>query len=320
MVLEAVRGWLRNEQDKKLTASSQPVSQAIVTQSHPSLSIPGRLIDVGWLATRLGTPGLVVLDATVPYGPGGPDGALGRSHWQEAHIPGSRYADLQRSLSDAAAPFSFAFPPAEKLAASLQALGVHDGAAVVIYDDFLNMWATRIWWMLRAIGFTNAAVLDGGWKAWVAAGKPTESGTGAATPAAKPLSVRPLPSFTDITTVQAHVAGQRQGEALVCALPEGYFTGADKVGGRGGHIPGSINIPAGSLLDAEGRFLSPEQLRTRLAPVDGASSVTLYCGGGISATVVAFALGLTGREDVKVYDGSLEEWNADPSRPLATTG
>lgn len=291
-----------------------------MSQSQSSLRAPGRLIDVGWLFEHLGARDLVVLDATVPYGPDGPDGELGLNRWREAHIPGSRYADLQRSLSDATAPFSFAFPPAERLAPALQALGIHDGATVVVYDDFLNMWATRIWWMLRAIGFTNAAVLDGGWKAWVAAGKPIESGTSAAVPVGEPLSVRPRPSFVDIELVQAHVAGRRQGEALVCALPEGYFTGADKIGGRGGHIPGSINIPAASLLDAGGRFLAPDQLRSRLARLDGASSVALYCGGGISATVVAFALGLTGCEDVKVYDGSLEEWNADSSRPLATTG
>ncbi|MCV3205098.1 rhodanese-like domain-containing protein [Mesorhizobium sp. YC-39] len=263
---------------------------------------------------------LVVLDATVPYGPAGADGALGRARWRDAHIPASRYADLQGSLSDADAPFSFAFPAAEKLVPALQALGVHDGAAVVIYDDFLNMWATRLWWMLRAIGFTNAAVLDGGWKAWVAAGEPAEAGEGTPAPTRQPLSVHPVPSFVDIEAVQAHVAGQRQDEALVCALPESYFTGQDKVGGRGGHIPGSINIPAASLLDAEGRFLAADALRAHLARLDGASSTTLYCGGGISATVVAFALGLIDREDVNVYDGSLEEWNANPSRPLAVAG
>lgn len=254
----------------------------------------------------------------MPYGPSGPDGELGRTRWEDAHIPGSRYADLQRTLSDAAAHFSFAFPPPEKLVPALQSLGVRDGATVVIYDDFLNMWATRIWWMLRAIGFSNAAVLDGGWKAWVAAGKPIESGAAASAPSARPLSIRPVPSFVDIQAIEAHVAGDGGSEALVCALPEAYFNGAEKVGGRGGHIPGSINIPAASLLDAEGRFLPRGELRARLARLDDASSVTLYCGGGISATVVAFALGLTGREDINVYDGSLEEWNADPSRPLAS--
>lgn len=287
-----------------------------MSHSRSNHLIPGRLVDVDWLDTRIGSAELVVLDATVPYGPSGPDGELGRTRWEDAHIPGSRHADLQRRLSDAAAHYSFAFPPAEKLGPALQALGIHDGAAVVIYDDFLNMWATRIWWMLRAIGFTNAAVLDGGWKAWVAAGKPIESGRVASAPSAKPLSIRPVPSFLNIEAIEAHVAGRRGSEALVCALPEAYFTGAEKVGGRGGHIPGSINIPAATLLDAEGRFLPRDELRARLARLDDASSVTLYCGGGISATVVAFALGLTGREDVNVYDGSLEEWNADPSRPL----
>jgi thiosulfate/3-mercaptopyruvate sulfurtransferase len=289
-----------------------------VSQPSSNPRLPGRLVDAAWLAEHLGSPDVVVLDATVPYGPGGADGELGRARWREAHIPGSRYAELQTALSDPDAPFSFGFPPLEKLVPALQALGLHDGTAVIIYDDFLNMWATRLWWMLRAIGFTNAAVLDGGWKAWVATGASVESGDAVPTPAVELLSVHPRASFVGLDAVQAHVTGQRGGEALVCALPESYFTGADKVGGRGGHIPGSINIPAASLLDAEGRFLPVEALTARLAPLDGASPVTLYCGGGISATVIAFALGLTGREDVNVYDGSLEEWNADPSRPLAT--
>jgi thiosulfate/3-mercaptopyruvate sulfurtransferase len=262
----------------------------------------------------------VLLDATVPYGASGPDGALGQTRWQESHIPGSRYASLQGLLSDSSAPFSFAFPPPAKLEPALRSLGIHDGVAVVIYDNFLNMWATRVWWMLRALGFTNAAVLDGGWQAWIDARHPVESGPASPAPTEKPLSLRPVSSFVGIDTVEAHVAGARPREALVCALPESYFLGVDKVGGRGGHIPGSINIPATSLLGADGRFLPPDQLSKRLAQLDGASSITLYCGGGISATVVAFALGLIGREDVKVYDGSLEEWNADPSRPLAVAG
>lgn len=295
-------------------------SQSSFDVPGPSLDVPGRLVDVDWLKVHLHARDLVVLDATVPYSPAGADSALGRERWQGAHIPTARYADLQGALSDEDAPFSFAFPAAGKLVPALQALGVRDGAAVVIYDDFLNMWATRLWWMLRAIGFTNAAVLDGGWKAWIAAGEPVEAGEGAPAPTRQPLSVHPVPSFVDIEAVQAHVSGQRPNEALVCALPEGYFTGQDKVGGRGGHIPGSINIPAASLLDAEGKFLAVDALRARLASLDAASSVALYCGGGISATVVAFALGLIGREDVNVYDGSLEEWNADPSRPLAVAG
>lgn len=284
------------------------------------LSVPGRLVDATWLAGHIGATDLVVLDATVPYGPHGPDGRLGLARWREAHVPGSRHADLQGSLSDPASAFSFTFPPTEKLVPALRELGIHDGAAVVVYDDFLNMWATRLWWMLRAIGFTNVAVLDGGWKAWVRAGGPIASGAAHAVPPARPLSVRSRASFIGLDAVQAHVVGQRQSEALVCALPQEYFTGVETIGGRGGHIPGSISIPAASLLDAEGRFLPKDELRARLSRLDDASSITLYCGGGISATVVAFALGLIGREDVAVYDGSLEEWNADPARPLAVEG
>nr|WP_321985174.1 NtaA/DmoA family FMN-dependent monooxygenase [uncultured Lichenicoccus sp.] len=279
-------------------------------------AVPGRLVDADWLAVRLDKPGLVVLDATVPYGLSGPDGALGLERWREGHIPGARYAELAGALSDPAAPFAFAFPPVEDLRQALEALGVGDGTAVLIYDDFLNMWATRIWWMLRAIGFDNAAVLDGGWSAWKAGGHPVQSGP--LDPATRgrlsPADLRP--SFTGRDAVLAHVAGQPSDEALVCALPTEYFTGAVPVGGRGGHIPGSLNIPASTMLDDQGRFLPESLLRDRLAVLAGKSQVILYCGGGISATILAFALGLIGRDDPLVYDGSLEDWNADPDRPL----
>jgi thiosulfate/3-mercaptopyruvate sulfurtransferase len=279
----------------------------------------GRLVDADWLAARLGQAELVILDATVPYGPTGPDAALGLENWNAGHIPGARYADLARALSDPAAPFSFAFPPPERLVPALEALGIGDGTTVVIYDDCLNMWATRLWWMLRAIGFDNAAVLDGGWPAWMARGHPVESGPSLPPPARR-LSVTNLrPSFVDRNTVLDHVAGKRPGEALVCALPTEYFTGAVPVGGRGGHIPGSLSLPAATMLDDQGRFLPVPTLRQRLASLAEHPAIILYCGGGISATMLAFALGLVGRDDPLVYDGSLEDWNADPGRPLVTS-
>lgn len=277
---------------------------------------PDALATAQWLSANLHDPRLVVLDASLPYGPDGPDGNLGLARWREGHIPGARYADLQGALSDEASPFGFTFPQIHQIIPALEALGVHDGATVVIYDDFLNMWATRVWWMLRALGFDNAKVLDGGWREWLRQGLPVSSEE-PPRPVGKPLTARARHLFSDLDDVLAQVSRQNPTEALVCALPESYFVGAETVAGRGGHIPGSINIPAASLLDAEGRFLPREQLRARLEPLEGISPVTIYCGGGISATVVAFALALIGREDVVVYDGSLEEWNSDPSRPLS---
>lgn len=284
-----------------------------MTVDRPALA----LVSPQWLASNLGNASLVILDATVPYGPDGPDGLLGRARWAEGHIPGARYADLQAGLSDRASPFGFTFPDPELLVDALQALGIDDNSHVVVYDDFLNMWATRIWWMLRAIGFDRASVLDGGWKAWRHHGLPVSKAPTPEPAAPGRLTVKKRPLFSGLDHVLAWSKAPQQTEALVCALPESYFNGADKIGGRSGHIPGSINIPAASLLDADGRFLPVETLQARLQRLEQASSISIYCGGGISATLVAFALALIGRNDVVVYDGSLEEWNSDPSRPLA---
>jgi thiosulfate/3-mercaptopyruvate sulfurtransferase len=284
------------------------------------MTVP-RLVDGAWLAAHLGDPDLVILDATVSPLATEPEAAsraaTSGTTFEAAHIPGARHADLILALSDPTAGFSFAMPDAATLAAKLAALGVADGKHVVVYDEFLNMWACRVWWMLRAIGFATASVLDGGFAEWKREGRPIASGP--ASPAAiGTLTVAERPGFVGKARIEAMlVAGMAPGD-LVCALPESWFRGEVALGGREGHIPGSINIPAASLLDGNGKFLTPNDLAGGLAPVSDASPVTVYCGGGISAAVVAFALGLTGREDALIYDGSLEEWNADPASPLVT--
>ncbi|NTG04881.1 sulfurtransferase [Agrobacterium rhizogenes] len=283
-----------------------------------SISLPGSLVTPQWLHENLGGPNLVILDATVPYASNGPSGELGLERWREAHIPGSRYAALQSALSDPASPFGFTYPGNEAFAEAMEAIGVGDDTVVVIYDDFLNMWATRIWWMLRAIGFERAAVLNGGLRAWRKQGLPLSSDKAPPVRPATSLTVRPRRSFTDLESVLAWTEKPVRDELLVCALPESYFTGVEKVGNRGGHIPGSINLPASSLLDEDGRFLPPEQLGKKLEVLLSAASISLYCGGGISATIIAFALSLLGRRDTLVYDGSLEEWNSDATHPLVS--
>ena len=286
--------------------------------SAEGLALPGRLVSADWLSRSLHAPDLVILDATVPYSDDGPSGPLGFARWEAAHIPTSLHADIASALSDPNAAFSFAFPSEDRLVPALQALGVGDRAKVVLYDDFLNMWATRLWWMLRAIGFEDVAVLDGGWRAWNDGRRPVESGPPRSVPQ-RPLTANARPAFIDRNRILDNVAGRRPGETLVCALPPDYFAGEVPVGGRRGHIPGSLNIPAASLLDDTGRFLPDSELRAKLSGLSQSTDVAVYCGGGISATVIAFALELIGAagDRVHVYDGSLEDWNADPARPLA---
>ncbi|WBO21554.1 sulfurtransferase [Sphingomonas abietis] len=283
------------------------------------LALPGPLVSVDWLAAHLADPALVVLDAHVGWGTAGPDARLSLAQIAAGHIPGARFADLVEALSDGARPFHFANPAPDALARALAALGVGADRQVVIYDRGLNMWAARLWWMLRAIGVT-AAVLDGGWEAWRAAGHPIATGAPRRPNAVSSVSVAPEPLFADLEDVAAIVAGTAPSRPLVCALPVEIFSGETALYGRSGHIPGSLSLPAASLLDEHGRFLAPALLAARLQPLIGGPAPILYCGGGVSAAVIALALVVIGRgAGARIYDGSLEEWGADGARPLATS-
>ncbi|MEW1828819.1 rhodanese-like domain-containing protein [Streptomyces sp. NPDC088196] len=285
--------------------------------------LPGPLVDDTWLAAHLDDPRLVVLDATAllpsPREDGDYRSASGRETWAERHLPGSRHADLTGELSDHDAPYHFAVPSPEALAAALARLGVGEGGEVVSYDSGGGIWAARLWWMLRAIG-VPAAVLDGGLEAWEAAGRPLASGDDTEpVPAVRPVTpvVRP-DLWAGIEDVAAVSRGERPG-TLVCALPLGGYDGSAPTRySRRGHIPASRSLPGRGLLDESGRVLPTEELAAKVGAVldTDDSPVVLYCGGGISAAGAALALTLLGRTDVSVYDGSLEEWSKDPARPM----
>ncbi|MBB3258982.1 thiosulfate/3-mercaptopyruvate sulfurtransferase [Paraburkholderia bannensis] len=281
------------------------------------------LIEAAELAARLGEPGLVVLDAQVELASPRFDGdyrvASGYDGWLAQRVPGSRHADLTEALAAPHAALSFMRPAPQALAQGLAALGVGPASPVAIYDRSDGFWAARLWWMLRWIGI-EARVLDGGWRAWCEAGLPVESGPPHATPAAASFEVHARPGmWADRADIEAIVAG-RTRTALVCALSADMFTGkAASRYARRGHIPGSVNLPARNLFDAGGRYASVSALRVAFGALASEQAVCVYCGGGISAAVDALALTLTGHDAVSIYDGSLQEWAADPALPMVTT-
>ncbi len=189
---------------------------------------------------------------------------------------------------------------------------------VVLYDRFVNMWAARVWWMLRAFGFDAAAVLDGGWKKWTLEGRPVATDDGARPP--RRFVARPRPAL--VADRAGVLAALGEGACVLNALTEEQHRGTGGVSyGRPGRIAGSANVPARDLVDpATHAYLPPEALRARFAATGAldAGRVITYCGGGIAASSDAFALALLGREDVAVYDASLSEWAADPSLPMET--
>ncbi len=293
-----------------------------MTPTDRSPELPGPLVDARWLASHR-DPSLVVLDATVVLPPPLSDGEFraenGYPGFLEAHIPGARHADLLDHLSDPRAPCHFAHPSAPELARALEELDVLDRTSVVTYDTAGGIWAARLWWMLRWID-VPAAVLDGGLQAWIDEGGELERGPGprrAPELRARRSEVTERPgSWVDRTEVERIATGS-DGGALICALSAEVFEGEVPTRyRRRGHIPGSVNVPARDLLGPSGRLLDREALQRATAPARGAGPVAVYCGCGISAAVVALALTVQGREEVAIYDGSLEEWSANPSLPL----
>jgi len=282
---------------------------------------PQYLVESDWLAAHLGDPDVRVLECTVylrrAENAPGLRAQSARDDWAQSHIPGSAYADLSRDLSDRSTELRFMLPPAEQFADAMARYGVGEGTRVVLYDRGMNMWAARIWWMLRAFGFDNAAVLNGGWKKWTLEGRPVSSDP-PAYPAAN-FVARPRPGLM-VDRHEVLAAIDDGATCIVNALSAEQHRGdGASPYGRPGRIPSSTNVPAGGLVDPETHaYLPADDLRAYFAGAgaNGERRVITYCGGGIAASSDAFVLALLGIENVAVYDGSLSEWAADPALPL----
>lgn len=283
---------------------------------------PEYLVETDWLAARVDDPALRVLECTTilhPLPDGGYRAESGFDTWAAGHIPRSGFADLTGELSDRTSSLRFMMPPPEQLASAMAKLGVGDGTRVVLYDRAVNMWAARVWWMLRAIGFDGAAVLNGGWRKWTVEGRPVS-----AEPCTYPpgrLVARPRPGlFADKSAVLAAL-----GDTATCvlnALTDEQHRGTGGVHyGRPGRIADSQNVPARSLVDPKTHaYLPLDQLRKQFEASGalGSGRVITYCGGGIAASSDAFVLAMLGHDNIAVYDASLGEWAADPSLPMHT--
>ncbi len=286
-----------------------------------TLSLPP-LLDADTLAAHLDDPTLRIFDATASLdrtpGRGPYVVRSGHEDYLRAHVPGAAFADTAGKLSDPDAPWPLILPSAEYFAAAASALGIGDQHHVVVYAQAAPTWATRLWWLLRYFGHEAVSVLDGGLPDWIRAGFPVEGGERHYPPAQFTASPRPelTASKDDVLAVVEHRAQAR----LVNALRPSVFRGEGVTSySRPGRIPGSENVPHTALVDHDsGRFISVEKLRALLQEAGAFDDQPLiaYCGGGISATAVLFALSLTGREDARLYDGSLTEWSADPDLPL----
>ena len=296
-----------------LSACTRPDDQAdVVDEIDTSID---SLVSAEWLREHLDDPDLVVIDATVLIEADGSGNLLsvnGRESYEAGHIPKAVFADLLGDLSDADNPLEFSVPSPEEFAAAIGALGVGDDSRVVLYDRMNAVWASRVWWMLRWIGFDNAAILDGGFAAWTADGG--SIATGPATPTARTLTVKLRPDLiVDQDEVRASIGDDSVN--LIDAMTVEHYRGEWALYARPGHIPGATNVPTTSLFDETGKFRSHDELDALFESDRGARSIT-YCGGGIAAAADAFVMTRLGFTDVAVYDASLQEWAANPDNPM----
>lgn len=275
------------------------------------------LIDPATLAAHLDDPNWIVIDTRFDLA----DPAKGEQQYREGHIPGARYAHLDRDLSGEKTGTNgrHPLPSPEEMRTRFGALGIAPGKQVVAYDADNGMYASRLWWMLRFMGHDAVAVLDGGLARWLREGRPVRGGVESSAPAT--FSGAPREGW------RLDVAEVAQGlddpsRTLVDARAETRYRGEgetlDKVAG---HIPGAKNyFFQRSLTDAK-TFKPAAELRAQWESLLGrtpASDVVMYCGSGVTACHNLLSLEHAGLPGARIFPGSWSEWSADPSRPVAT--
>jgi len=275
--------------------------------------LPSALVSTEWLAANLGAPGLAVLDASYHLPAAARDAG---AEFAAGHIPGARFLGLA-SLFDAGSSVPYAFPTPDQLAARLGLLGVRGEDAIIIYDDSAIRTSARAWFVLTAMGRDNVAILDGGLGKWRAEGRALASGVEHGETIA-PVHLAPPRRVRSKADMLANIASGREQVLDARGADRVYGTGIDPVhGGPNGRIPGALNLPFGGVLNADGTYKSPDEIRAALtaAGIDLDQPVTTTCGSGVTASVLMFAMHLIGKHDTALYDGSWSEWGADPDTP-----
>ncbi len=288
-------------------------------------------METTWLDENLGSPELRIFDcATLRSANPDPIDRLsypvrpksGRKSYDKGHIPGASFIDIPNSLTDTSTHIPMMAPTQALALETFGRAGISkETSHVVLYSSTSQMWATRVWWILRSLGFKKVSLLNGGWSKWVAEGRPIST---------RPTNYKPVIAqgkYNERYFARKSEVISALGESdtlLIHALTPPVFEGSDDtlVFGRRGHIPGSVNIPSGSMFDSiDGTYLNPKDLAQWFEKegADKARRIFIYCGGGINATVNAFSLSLLGYENVSVYDGSMNEWGNDHSLPIEQT-
>lgn len=273
------------------------------------------LISPAALSEQLADSAWVVVDCRFVL----TDPGAGRAAYLQGHIPGARYAHLDNDLARAPGPADgrHPLPRVEDFAATLGAWGISNGSHVVVYDDMSGAIAARLWWMLRWVGHRAAHVLDGGLKAWVAAGLPL----GREIPAVRAVGYVADDVHRDwvVPTDQVPLELANGARLVDARAPERFQGLTEPIDHVAGHIPGAVNWPFSETLRPDGRMRPVDELHPRLQHLaDQPGGFIAMCGSGVTACHLLLAVNAAGLGDGRVYIGSWSEWIRDPERPVAT--
>ena len=235
------------------------------------------------------------------------DPAAGRVAYNTGHIPGAHYLDLNNDLSAPAGKHGgrHPLPAPEDFAATLARYGVGVDTDVVVYDDSRLAFASRLWWMMRALGYRPPRLLNGGLTAWLAGGGQLQ----AESPVAQSCELPTLQPYRQQVDIEALRQAQMAGALLVDSREAARYQGLEEpIDPVAGHIPGALNRPWQGVTTADGRVQSAEALRDHWGEALAAEQLVVYCGSGVTACVNLFSLALLGRDDATLYGGSWSDW------------
>ena len=279
------------------------------------------IVSPQWLHERLGDPELVVLDASWVLPEEATPGSSPREEFEEEHIPGALYFDIDE-VADPAAPLPHTAPPPALFAQKVGQMGISNRSTVIVYDTFAPFAAPRAWWLFRLFGHDDVAVLNGGLEAWQLAGFDIEEGPGRQvqpatfTPQFRPRFIAHAEDVKKaLETGLPQVVDARSPERFHCQEPEPY------PGVPQGHMPGAKNAYYARFMHVDGTLKPPEELRREFAAagVDLDKPIIFTCGSGVSACLPALAAAELGDENWALYDGSWREWSALPDVPKVLT-